>query len=266
MHARLTRLGPGLSFAAVSALIVATSVTSTAAGSPPHDPVPSATPKCDGRLATIVNRHNGATVTGTSGPDVIVALGRNQTIRARAGADVVCARGSGARADGGAGNDIVRGSRFHDILAGGRGNDGIFGGRDSDDLSGGVGSDLLVGGSTGGGDWFNADPGNDTWVAGWQAGTVDPGSSDANVFDFSTSSRGVRIALRGHGSHEPGTASGVSIGHDTLIFPSRKKGTSRRRGSKGPPTTTPSSGPAATTRSSPRAGSTRSPPGAVATR
>jgi hypothetical protein len=77
------------------------------------------------------------TISGTSGPDVLVGT---------PGRDVIC---------GGGGDDLIRGGGGHDRLIGGAGADGLIGG---------AGNDVLVGGS--GRDWLGGGPGSDVLNGG----------------------------------------------------------------------------------------------------
>jgi PKD repeat protein len=133
------------------------------------------TMNCEGETATIVGTPgNDNNIVGTSGPDVIAALGGNDRVRALDGNDLVCGGegndiifgGSGNdRLDGSAGNDELHGSIGSDELLGLTGNDQLFGeGGDDDRLHGGLGNDQLDGGSgndrlNGGSDTDNGDGG-----------------------------------------------------------------------------------------------------------
>ena len=135
----------------------------------------STTTTCEGETATIVGTPgNDNNIVGTSGRDVIAALGGNDRVRALDGNDLVCGGedndiihgGSGNdRLDGSAGNDELHGSLGSDELLGLTGNDQLFGETGDDDrLHGGLGNDQLDGGSgndrlNGGSDTDNGDGG-----------------------------------------------------------------------------------------------------------
>jgi Ca2+-binding RTX toxin-like protein len=135
----------------------------------------STTTTCEGETATIVGTpDNDNNIVGTSGRDVISALGGNDRVRALDGNDLICGGegndiiygGSGNdRLDGSAGNDELHGSLGSDELLGLTGNDQLFGeGGDDDRLHGGLGNDQLDGGSgndrlNGGSDIDNGDGG-----------------------------------------------------------------------------------------------------------
>lgn len=110
---------------------------------------------CRGVAATITGTSGDDVLTGTGGPDVIVSLGGSDTIRSLAGADLVCAGGgrdfvaAGSAADrvlAGAGADRVLGRGGPDALKGGAGNDVLRGNRGADRLRGGSGFDRCSGG------------------------------------------------------------------------------------------------------------------------
>src|SRR5918999_4051939 len=97
------------------------------------------TMNCEGETATIVGTPgNDNNIVGTSGPDVIAALGGNDRVRALDGNDLVC---------GGEGNDIIFGGPGDDRLDGSAGNDELHGSIGNDQLDGGSGNDRLNGGS-----------------------------------------------------------------------------------------------------------------------
>ena len=82
---------------------------------------------------------NGATISGTSGNDVITGT---TTVKGQAmttnEADTV---------NGGAGNDTISGLGGNDTLNGGIGNDKLYGGDGNDTLIGGAGTDTVMGGA-----------------------------------------------------------------------------------------------------------------------
>jgi Ca2+-binding RTX toxin-like protein len=108
----------------------------------------AALPSCNGRAATlVVSTLSPATVSGTSGRDVIVITGGRHTIWAGAGNDIVCGSGLGDIVHGGSGDDRIYGRGGADRLYGGLGNDRMFGSFGRDVLRGGLGNDYLSGGN-----------------------------------------------------------------------------------------------------------------------
>jgi PKD repeat protein len=107
-------------------------------------------PTCEGETATIVGTPgNDNNIVGTSGRDVIAALGGNDRIRALGGNDLVC---------GGEGNDVINGGAGNDRLFGGEPNrEDSSGGTDR--IVGGIGNDFINGGA--GNDRLNGYTGND---------------------------------------------------------------------------------------------------------
>jgi Ca2+-binding RTX toxin-like protein len=77
------------------------------------------------------------TITGTSGPDVLIGT---------SGRDVICGLGGNDRLSGSGGNDVVIGWPGDDVLGGGDGNDVVFGGPGNDRLQGDAGRDTVYGG------------------------------------------------------------------------------------------------------------------------
>ena len=91
--------------------------------------VTTVTPKCKGKLATILGTDGADKLSGTPAADVIVPLGGNDKVSGLAGNDTIC---------GGAGKDALKG---------GKGNDKLFGEAGKDTLKGGPGKDKLEGGA-----------------------------------------------------------------------------------------------------------------------
>jgi RTX calcium-binding nonapeptide repeat (4 copies)/WD40-like Beta Propeller Repeat len=118
-------------------------------------------PTCAGHPANVVGTAHGDRLTGTRGPDVVVAMGGNDRIKVGAGRDLVCAghgvdrvrgrkaadrlfgAGGGDRLRGGPGPDLLRGRRGRDRLWGGGGADRLAGGRGRDRCRGGAGADVV---------------------------------------------------------------------------------------------------------------------------
>jgi Ca2+-binding RTX toxin-like protein len=91
---------------------------------------------CEGQTATIVGTSgNDNNIRGTSGRDVIAALGGNDRINALSGNDIVC---------GGAGDDVVDGGSGIDRLYGEENDDRLDGGNSRDNGDGGTGFDGCV--------------------------------------------------------------------------------------------------------------------------
>lgn len=95
-------------------------------------------------------------LTGTLGPDRIMALGGNDTVTALDGPD---------RVNGGTGNDILSGGPGRDLIRGNLGDDQEDGGLGSDIMFAGQGVDVVIGG-----------PGNDTIFARAKADADTPGA------------------------------------------------------------------------------------------
>ena len=104
-------------------------VSLLAADAPVTPPlVPTPTPTCGGKDATVTGTDAGELLRGTPGDDVIYAGGGGDIVKAGGGNDLVC---------GGAGKDDLRGQA---------GNDRLLGEGDADKLKGGKGRDACVGG------------------------------------------------------------------------------------------------------------------------
>jgi CSLREA domain-containing protein len=106
----------------------------------------SPAPLCVSHPATITGTTGNDVITGTAGPDVIAGLGGDDAITGLGGNDIVCAGIGNDRVTGGAGNDRLRGEPGNDALIGNGGRDRIEGGLGNDFLKGGRGKDKLDGG------------------------------------------------------------------------------------------------------------------------
>ena len=117
---------------------------------PPPSPLPPPATTCEGETATIVGTPgNDNNIVGTSGRDVIAALGGDDRVHALDGNDLVC---------GGEGNDVINGGAGNDRLFGDEPNGGGTGGG-TDRIVGGIGNDFIDGGA--GNDRLNGYTGND---------------------------------------------------------------------------------------------------------
>jgi Ca2+-binding RTX toxin-like protein len=118
-------------------------------------PAQAATPKCNGKNATIVG--TGSPITGTAGDDVIVGTDADETINGLAGNDTICGRGGADTISGGENDDTIFGEDGNDpLLTGNNGNDTVNGGDGNDVLS-----DLLT---ETGDDTYSGEAGNDLIV------------------------------------------------------------------------------------------------------
>ena len=103
-------------------------------------------PQCHGLDATILGNGLNNIINGTSGRDVIAALGGADTINGLAGDDVICAGDGLDTVYGGDGADWIDGGASNDNLNGGNGDDFIDGGLGSDSIRGDGGRDTCVSG------------------------------------------------------------------------------------------------------------------------
>jgi Ca2+-binding RTX toxin-like protein len=94
-------------------------------------------------------------IDGTTGPDVIIALGGNDIVNGRRGEDLIIS---------GSGDDHVDGRGGDDVVFAGSGDDEVFGRGGADVLRGGPGADRVEG--NGGDDQVFGGPGSDTLLGG----------------------------------------------------------------------------------------------------
>jgi Ca2+-binding RTX toxin-like protein len=120
------------------------------------------------------------TITGTSGPDLLV---------------------------GGDGNDFIRGLQGDDSLYGGAGADSLDGGAGANQLYGGEGADFLYGGK--GADSLYGGGGNDFFFVGPGANLVDGGAGDDEIFAWKYAAN--ETLLGGAGNDQIWTLGGVVV-------------------------------------------------------
>ncbi len=118
---------------------------------------------CQGNDVTygtpIVGTEGSDKISGTSGNDLIFALGGSDKVDGKGGHDCIVGGAGSNKIDGGSGNDVILGGDNSDSIDGGSHNDKVYGMGDSDSLKGGSGVDELWGGD--GGDSLSGDAGND---------------------------------------------------------------------------------------------------------
>jgi hypothetical protein len=150
------------------ALLVVSAVPTVAATT-----LPSVTPVCNLKAATIVAQPGATSVRGTQGPDVIVALERGVRIDGRGGDDTICAGDGDNIINGGAGNDWINGGDGTNTTDGGSGNDTMYGGTGNDTILGDIGNDVIHAGD--GDNLVSTGSGDDTIVTGAGDDRVDGG-------------------------------------------------------------------------------------------
>lgn len=131
-----------------------------------------------------INGTNDAdNITGSSGNDVIGAMGGDDRVDAGAGDDIVKGGEGDDRIDGGSGNDALYGRAGDDDLRGGSGDDKLVGDEGDDQLRGGSGNDVLIGGA--GDDLLTGGVGADRFVFGEGEDTVTDFGLGNDVIDLS---------------------------------------------------------------------------------
>ena len=98
-------------------------------------------------ITTVVGVVTGATITGTSGPDLLIGLEGIDLFHAGKGHDLLCGNAQADEMRGGGGDDTIRGGNGRDQLFGDAGDDALLGQGDNDTMTGGFGSDRFEGGS-----------------------------------------------------------------------------------------------------------------------
>jgi Ca2+-binding RTX toxin-like protein len=165
----------------------------------------------------------GVTHDGTALPDVINALGGNDTLNGLDGADtlwggdgddtisggadwdVITGDAGADNIDGGSGDDVILGGDANDVIQGGDGDDEIRGGAGEDTIAGGDGDDLLLGDTSFGG----GDPGdgNDLFIGGAGADEM-YGGGGTDTVSYEASTSGVSLNLDSFPERGTGDAEG----------------------------------------------------------
>jgi pimeloyl-ACP methyl ester carboxylesterase len=135
--------------------------------------------QCLGQVATIVGTLGNDVLTGTDGPDVIVAKSGNDIINGADGDDIICAEDGNDTVEGGDGNDTIDAGNGDDTVNGGNGNDSIHGRDGNDALDGGNGNDDLSGAD--GNDVITAGNGDDSASGGGGNDTVSGQNGEDNL-------------------------------------------------------------------------------------
>jgi hypothetical protein len=97
--------------------------------------------------SVVVGTDKAETINATTGPQLVLALGGNDTITTGNGNDLICGGAGTDTLDGGNGADTLDGGDDNDILRGGSGDDILRGGNGNDTLTGGMGADVFSGGA-----------------------------------------------------------------------------------------------------------------------
>ncbi|MBI3331713.1 DUF4215 domain-containing protein [Candidatus Peregrinibacteria bacterium] len=135
---------------------------------------------CNGLPATQVGTSGVDLMEGTTGNDVIVALGGIDTIHGNGGNDTVCAGDGNDVVVTGSGNDWVDGGNQNDNIDVGDGHDTVFGGSGNDHIEGGDGNDVIYGENND--DNIDGGDGDDEIHGGNNEDTIEGGDGDDRLF------------------------------------------------------------------------------------
>lgn len=110
--------------------------------------------------APIVGTASSDNINGTSGNDLIFALGGSDRVNGKGGNDCIVGGDGSDRLTGANGDDVILGGAGSDSIDGGNQDDDLFGQGGSDSIKGGNGNDILSGGDQS--DSLRGDGGTDT--------------------------------------------------------------------------------------------------------
>lgn len=125
-----------------------------------HFAVPAECKGIEGLGAPIVGTVGSDNINGTSGNDLIFALGGSDKVNGKGGNDCIVGGDGSDKLIGGNGSDVILGGNDSDSIEGNDGADKLYGEGGSDSLKGGNDADQLFGGD--GSDSLKGDAGNDT--------------------------------------------------------------------------------------------------------
>lgn len=157
----------------------------------------------------------------TSGPDVILGTSGNDVITAMGGDDTICGLEGNDIINAGNGNDWVDAGPGNDTIEGGNGNDEIYGDSGVDIINGGPDNDEIFG--EGSGDFINGNSGDDLLDGGFGVDQLRGGSGNDVINTGSGGNRGTGLVVTGGAGNDiitggPGTDEirGES-GNDTIL-------------------------------------------------
>ncbi|MCU0547436.1 MAG: hypothetical protein MUE44_35620 [Oscillatoriaceae cyanobacterium Prado104] len=116
--------------------------------------IPGNSPTRPTQNGAIEGTNNNDVLIGSNRPNLIFALGGNDTVIGQSGSDTIYGENSELNSSnltgrdliyGSAGSDMLFGNRGEDSISGGQGNDIVYGGQDNDLIHGDSGSDSLYG-------------------------------------------------------------------------------------------------------------------------
>lgn len=135
--------------------------------------VPAECSGITGLGAPIVGTNGSNVINGTSGNDLIFALGGSDKVDGKGGDDCIVGGDGSDKLIGGNGNDVILGEAGSDSIEGNNHSDTLYGGNGSDSLNGGNQDDTIHGGDDSdslrgenGADTLNGDNGSDSLRGG----------------------------------------------------------------------------------------------------
>ncbi|MFN0218974.1 MAG: tandem-95 repeat protein, partial [Hyphomicrobium sp.] len=143
-------------------------------------------------MATITGTTGNDVITGTTGADIIDGGLGNDRINGGAGDDIITGGEGADTLTGDAGNDTLYGGNGNDGFFGGGGNDIAYGDAGNDTMYGDGGDDQLFGGD--GDDVLNGGAGNDTLNGGAGVNTLN-GGAGVDTFVFEVASANLTEAM-----------------------------------------------------------------------
>ncbi len=139
------------------------------------DPAPDPG-RCRASVATITGTSGDDVIAGTPGDDVIIAGSGDDVVSGAGGNDVICGGGGEDTINGNGNDDTLVGGSGSDAIAGNDGEDTVFGSEGDDVINGDAGNDTLRGQS--GDDTISSDTGADTVVGASGDDILDGGTDD----------------------------------------------------------------------------------------
>lgn len=147
--------------------------TPTVTPTPGPFAIPAECSGIEGLGAPIIGTNRPDQINGTSGNDLIFALGGPDSVDGKGGNDCIVGGDGPDSLKGGSNNDVILGGNGADSIDGGNNNDQLYGENGADSIKGGSGNDSLFGGD--GADSLKGEAGTDTLDGGNQMDSANGG-------------------------------------------------------------------------------------------
>lgn len=160
--------------------VIVWNMTCPATPTPTPNPfaIPTECSEIEGLGAPIVGTDGSEILNGTTGNDLIFALGGSDVVNGKGGNDCIVGGDGSDSLHGQNGNDVILGGNGSDAIQGDSGNDWLYGQDGSDSVKGASGNDHLFGGN--GSDSLKGDGGTDSADGGANSDSCNAETEDVS--------------------------------------------------------------------------------------